>query len=77
MALLLDFGANVNHADADADADGWTALHQALDFAIDSSIQAGLSPRDKPLDGISGLIQHGANLNLRTVEGESPLDVAR
>lgn len=46
-------------------------------LSVDSSIQAGLPPGDEPLDGISGLIQLGANLNLRSVKGETSLDVAR
>lgn len=73
LDLLLQYGAEVNRAYEQ----GWTALHEAVDFSIDSTIQGGGSPGDEPLESILWLVAHGADLNAKTERGETPLDVAR
>ena len=73
LDLLLQFGAEVNRAYEQ----GWTALHEAVDCSIDSTIQGGGSPGDEPLESILWLVAHGADLNAKTERGETPLDIAR
>lgn len=73
LDLLLQYGADVKRAYAD----GWTALHMAVDFSIDSTIQRGGAPGDEPLDAIRWLLAHGADVSAKTERGETAVDFAR
>jgi ankyrin repeat protein len=73
LDLLLQYGADVKRAYAD----GWTALHMAVDFSIDSTIQRGGAPGDEPLDAIFWLLAHGADVSAETERGETAVDFAR
>jgi ankyrin repeat protein len=48
LDLLLQYGADVRRAYAD----GWTALHMAVDFSIDSTIQRVEDSGDTPTSQI-------------------------
>jgi ankyrin repeat protein len=73
LDFLLQYGADVKRAYAD----GWTALHMAVDFSIDSTIQRGGPPGDEPLDAIFWLLAHGADVSAETERGETAVDFAR
>ncbi|WP_349335452.1 ankyrin repeat domain-containing protein [Delftia sp. DS1230] len=73
LDLLLQYGADVRRAYAD----GWTALHMAVDFSIDSTIQRGGDLGDEPLDAILWLLAHGADVSAETERGETAVDFAR
>ena len=73
LDLLLQYGADVRQAYVE----GWTALHMAVDFSIDSTIQRGGAPGDEPLDAIRWLLAHGADVSAKTDRGETAVDFAR
>lgn len=73
LDLLLQYGADVRQAYAE----GLTALHMAVDFSIDSTIQRGGDPGDEPLDAILWLLAQGADASAKTDRGETAVDFAR
>ncbi|MEJ8304011.1 ankyrin repeat domain-containing protein [Saccharibacillus sacchari] len=72
VRLLVESGADVNLQPNG----GWTALHQAVDMAIDGTIQTGGQTGDEPVDLIQYLLEHGADAELRDANGDSALDIA-
>ena len=70
IKLLLKNGADINKGD-------WTALHHAVDMAIDGTLQAGGPPGDEPTDMILFLLNNGANINIKDNKGETPIDIAK
>ncbi|NGZ76902.1 ankyrin repeat domain-containing protein [Saccharibacillus alkalitolerans] len=72
VKLLVEGGADVN---LQPDG-GWTALHQAVDIAIDGTIQTGGQPGDEPVAIIRYLLEHGADPELRDTDGQHALDIA-
>lgn len=62
LLALLKSGADVNAADGR----GYTALHLAID-SVYSRI-----PEDKQEDAIITLLNHGANVNIKSVDGTTP-----
>lgn len=72
LGLLVAHGAEVNRSYKD----GWTALHAAIDFSIDSTIQMGGAPGEEPTEAVLWLLEHGADLNKKTDQGETALDFA-
>ncbi|ANF97870.1 ankyrin repeat domain-containing protein [Paenibacillus bovis] len=73
VELLLNRGSDINQQPNG----GWTALHQAVDIAIDGTIQGGGEPGDEPVDIILYLLDHGADIGAVDSQGESALDIAQ
>lgn len=70
MNYLIDSGANVNIQDSQ----GWAPLHLSIDSEIDGAIQ---SETEIHFVLTKMLINRGANLDLKTNEGETPRDIAK
>src|SRR5215203_3825500 len=63
LELLLKNGANPNKQ---SDIDGFTALHWAVEYAIDGMIQNNKStPYPEPLECIKILLKYGADINIK------------
>ncbi|MDO3412448.1 ankyrin repeat domain-containing protein [Saccharibacillus sp. CPCC 101409] len=72
IRLLVENGADVNLQPNG----GWTALQQAVDMAIDGTIQSGGQQGDEPVNIIQYLLEQGADAQLRDANGENALDIA-
>jgi ankyrin repeat protein len=72
ILLLLSHGAEINKENEH----GETALHLAVDIAIDGTHQTGGNPGDEPTSYIKILLDHGADINHKNKKGETPLDWA-
>jgi uncharacterized protein len=73
LKLLLQYGADIRLANVE----GWTALHFAVDHAIDSAIQGGDRPGEECVASIDWLMQNGADASAKSADGSSPIDIAR
>jgi len=77
IRLLVDEGADI---DAE-DSNGWTPLHHAVDFDIDSAGQTsweeGAFFRNLTFETTGLLVCLGATLNLQLKTGETPRDLAK
>jgi len=73
LELLFQHGAAINGANGR----GWTALHFAVDHAIDSAIQGGAQPGDEHIEAIDWLVQNGADVQAQAVDGTRPTDIAK
>ena len=69
MRLLVSRGADVNHSDSN----NWTPLHNAVDIAIDGTIQCRLPEINWECVGV--LLDLGANPKLKCVRGKTPWDI--
>ena len=69
MRLLVSRGADVNHSDSN----NWTPLHNAVDIAIDGTIQCGLPVVNWDCVGV--LLDLGANPELKCARGKTPWDI--
>ena len=72
LDLLVAHGAEINRPYKD----GWTVLHMAVDFAIDSKIQGGGAPGDETTESVLWLVANGSDINQTNDLGETALDVA-
>lgn len=71
VKLVIDTGAdpNINLGQ------GWTPLHEAIDYAIDGMIQKNReAPYPEALEIIKILIESGADLHKKNQEGKTLLD---
>lgn len=74
LELLLKNGADPNIR---SELDGFTALHWAVDAAIDGMIQTNTKlPSPKSIECIDILLKYGADVNIKDDRGETALDVA-
>jgi uncharacterized protein len=73
IELLLKNGADINFQSAE----GWTALHQAVDLSIDSTIQNSGKQGEEPTEIIKYLLDNGASVSIKDKSGMTPLDLAR
>ena len=71
--FLIRSGADVNYQVNG----GWSALHQAVDSQIDGVLQGNGNIEETPTDLIAFLIASGANTNIKTLDGETPADIAQ
>lgn len=73
LELLLKNGANPNKQSG---IDGFTALHLAIDYAMDGMIQNNKSrPYPEPIECIRILLKYGADKNIKDYKGRTPLDL--
>lgn len=73
LELLLKKGANPN---IQTEADGFTALHLAVDCAMDGMIQNKRNQLfPEPLECIRILLKYGADKNIKNNSGKTPLDL--
>ena len=73
LELLLKNGANPNKQ---SELDGFTALHLAIDYAMDGMIQNNkITPFAEPLECIRILLKFGADKNIKDKLGKTPLDL--
>ena len=73
VELLLSYGAAIDKAGFN----GWAPLHMAVDISIDGTIQSNGKPGTEPTSIIGILISNGANLELVTDDGFTPLGIAQ
>jgi uncharacterized protein len=73
LELLISLGAVINRKGYE----GNTPLHIAVDMAIDGNIQSGGNSGDEPINIISALIRHGADIHAMNNKGDTPLDWAK
>ena len=72
LDLLLKNGANPNLRSG---INGTTALHWAVEYAMDGMIQNGKeTPYSEPIECITILLAHGADKNVKDENGKTPLD---
>ena len=73
LELLLKNGANPNKQ---SELDGFTALHLAVDYAMDGMIQKNKNePLPEPIECIRILLKYGADKNIKNHSGKTPLDL--
>ncbi|PTT86900.1 hypothetical protein DBR42_12780 [Pelomonas sp. HMWF004] len=75
LELLSQHGAAIDGFD---DL-GWTALHFAVDYAIDAAIKGGGRPGDERIEAIEAiewLVRNGADVKAQAVDGTRPTDIA-
>ena len=73
LELLVQNGSDVRLANAK----GWTALHFAVDHAIDAAIQGGDRPGEERTEAIDWLVRNGADVSAKSADGSSPIDIAK
>lgn len=72
LELLVAHAAKIDARDEQ----GSTALHLAIHSAIDSTIQNGGGQGDEPVEAIVWLLEHGADPQIKTPQGETALELA-
>lgn len=73
LELLVQYGADIRLANVE----GWTALHFAVDHAVDSAIQGGDRPGEERIAAIEWLMRNGAIASAMSADDSSPIDIAR
>ena len=69
IRLLIARGADINYADSN----GWTPLHNAIDVAIDGTIQTRAPEIDWQCVGL--LLELGADPTLKCKRGKTPFNI--